>query len=108
MKLSVKEVDDWEGIPRIAIVDDDTERPEWCRMSEYFTLASEKARADELARRWNAHEELVEALEAMIARVEGEWDHPALVKYGPLRTMPEVDMAIIARAALEKLGKPLM
>jgi len=62
-----------------------------------------ESEATEIVRRFNAHEELVETLEMQIARVEGHWDHPLLVKYGPLRTDPATDMAIMARAMLAKL-----
>lgn len=43
---------------------------------------------------------LVEALQAIEARIDGVWDHPALVKIGPLFSDETVDVARISRAAL--------
>jgi hypothetical protein len=47
------------------------------------------------------------ALSAIVARVNGEWDHPALVAYGPLQTDSAADCYAIAEAALSaKEGQP--
>lgn len=37
------------------------------------------------------------ALDAIIARIQGEFDHPALVEYGPLGTDTLADILAIAR-----------
>ena len=42
------------------------------------------------------------ALEAIKARINGEWDHPALVAIGALHTNPETDCLRIAEAAIAK------
>lgn len=51
---------------------------------------------------------LREALEAVEARVNGEWDHPALVAHGQLQTDGAIDCLAIARAVLaaSKEGQP--
>lgn len=52
--------------------------------------------------------ELYEAMLAIWARVVGEFDHPALVAYGPLSETISEDVLAIAEAALTKVegGKP--
>lgn len=45
---------------------------------------------------------LTEALQAIEARIKGVWDHPALVKIGPLSSNGTEDVAWISRAALER------
>ncbi len=40
------------------------------------------------------------ALEAIQARINGEWDHPALVSFGPLMTNSWADVAEIIRTTL--------
>lgn len=47
--------------------------------------------------------EAVEALEAIKARFDGVFDHPVLVKYGPLDVSMQRDMYRLADNALEKL-----
>ena len=41
-----------------------------------------------------------EALEAIIARIDGVWDHPALEKFGPLTPSCADDVKAIAREGL--------
>lgn len=45
--------------------------------------------------------ELLDALKAILARLNGEWDNPALTKIGPLST-EGADIEFIARAAIVK------
>ncbi|HET7150857.1 MAG TPA: hypothetical protein VFI60_05565 [Candidatus Acidoferrum sp.] len=45
--------------------------------------------------------DLLEALTAIRARISGEWDNPALLKFGPLSDMTS-DIQIIARTAIAK------
>ena len=40
-------------------------------------------------------------LETIIARIQGEWDNPYLLRYGPLSTDEIYDILIIAKAALK-------
>jgi len=54
-----------------------------------------------IVRAVNAHDALVAALEAIRARISGEWDHPALVAIGALETDQGTDVMRIVRAALE-------
>jgi hypothetical protein len=54
---------------------------------------------------------MYEALKAIVARIMGEWDYPALVKFGPLSVSTETDCATIAAEALQVangtiVGKP--
>jgi hypothetical protein len=49
--------------------------------------------------------DLVEALEAIQARRDGEWDHPALLRFGALSTSTEADINRILTAALKKAYK---
>ena len=44
--------------------------------------------------------ELLEALEAIIARIDGVFDDPSLVRYGALSPSPTEDCLAIARAAI--------
>ena len=46
--------------------------------------------------------ELLSALNAIVARIQGEWDQPDLIAYGPLHTSSEHDCERIARAAIAK------
>lgn len=45
--------------------------------------------------------ELLSALNAIVARIQGDWDHPDLVRYGPLQ-LASHDCLEIARAAIAK------
>lgn len=58
-------------------------------------------RAAFIVRATARHAELVEALEAIKARVNGEWDTPALMAFGPLSDTA-ADCAEIARQALSR------
>lgn len=42
----------------------------------------------------------IEALQAIMARINGDWDHPALRKFGPLHIAYEVDVLEIVRQGL--------
>lgn len=57
--------------------------------------------AEKITRAVNEYDELVAALQAIRARLEGEFDHPALMAYGPLTTVTG-DIGTIANAALAK------
>ncbi len=46
--------------------------------------------------------ELLEALHAIKARVNGEWDHPALMRQGPLSSSTPRDILEIAEKAIAK------
>lgn len=57
--------------------------------------------------RANAHviaaaPELLSALEAIAARIVGDWDNPALVAFGPLTSNTSDDTLTIARAAIAR------
>lgn len=58
-------------------------------------LPNPKEVAQEIVRRVNLHEELTDKLDAIKARFNGEWDNPALLKYGLLNTNLETDLNII-------------
>ncbi len=47
---------------------------------------------------------LIEALFAVGARINGDFDHPALVAYGPLLPDTETDCLAIVVKSLEKAG----
>ena len=63
-------------------------------------LVAQRAR-DDFERVSEQRDELLTALEAIRARINGVFDHPALVAFGPLDTC-EGDCAEIARAAIAK------
>lgn len=44
---------------------------------------------------------LIEAMQAIEARIDGVWDRPALLKYGPMFSDGTEDVARISRAALD-------
>lgn len=46
--------------------------------------------------------DLLEALGAIAARINGEWDDPALVAFGPLSIDAQSDCLRIARAAIDR------
>jgi len=50
-------------------------------------------------------DEAREFCQAVIARIQGEWDNPALRKWGPLSTDVETDIKDFARALLAKLDE---
>jgi len=49
--------------------------------------------------------ELLEALRAIKARINGEWDHPALTKQGPLNSITPQDILEIAEKAIAKADR---
>jgi hypothetical protein len=49
--------------------------------------------------------ELIAALQAIQARIAGEWDNPALVAYGPLSPNSINDIKIMCANALAKAGR---
>lgn len=55
--------------------------------------------AEFIARACETHQLLVDALEAIRARIEGEWDNPALMAFGPLLPNPEEDVLRIVDSA---------
>ena len=72
---------------------------------EAIGIAGEVA---EIVRLHDINKDLLEALTAIRARISGEWDNPALLKFGPLSDMT-TDIQIIAQAAIRKAkaeGKP--
>lgn len=46
--------------------------------------------------------ELLAALKAIKARIDGDYDNPALVAFGPLHTDISLDCALLADAAIAK------
>ncbi len=46
--------------------------------------------------------DMFEALEAIQARVNGDYDHPALLKFGPLSHNIQADIALMATRAITK------
>lgn len=46
----------------------------------------------------------VETLEAIRARMNGEFDHPALIKYGPLSATRDDDILAMLNSALGEMG----
>lgn len=58
----------------------------------------------EMARTADASEDLVHTLEAIRARIKGEFDNPHLIKYGHLSADPELDVLNLANSALQKIG----
>lgn len=62
------------------------------------------ANAAFIERACNSHEALLVALEAVQARVDGDWDNPALVAIGPQLASMSADVRFIVEAAL-KLAK---
>lgn len=63
-----------------------------------------KANAAFIVTACNAHEDLIEALTAIKARINGEWDNPALEKQGPQSQSLEVSIQWIVEKALTKAG----
>ena len=47
--------------------------------------------------------EMWDALTAIVARINGEFDNPALLKYGPLETERTGDVMKIARSIIKRL-----
>jgi len=58
------------------------------------------ANAAFIVRAVNNHEALVEALEAIEARINGDYDCPALIKYGSLNVVGYEDVLTMAQKAL--------
>ena len=48
----------------------------------------------------------VRALEAIRARIAGEWDNPALVAFGPLSTDTLADVDAIAKEGICRMIEP--
>ena len=59
----------------------------------------------EINRLRNINTGLLAALEAVRARINGEWDHPALVAFGALGNCEADLLAIIAPAIAEAKGE---
>lgn len=71
----------------------------WCD-----TLEQARHLAAKLTTNQARIKELEAALRAIVARVDGEWDNPALVAVGGLSTDTATDCEQIARAVLSKEG----
>ncbi len=67
----------------------------------FTSLEEAQANAAFIVRACNNHYDLIAALEAIMARLKGEFDHPALMAIGPLSTT-DADIGTIAEAALSK------
>ena len=65
------------------------------------SLGADMAEQNANARLIASAPDVLAALEAIRARTHGEYDHPALVAYGPLSDVV-TDCAIIAHAAIQK------
>lgn len=70
-----------------------------CQVQLLCDTATEEDFAN--ARLISSAPDLLAACEAILARIEGDFDHPALVKFGPL-TNTNNDVREIARAAIAK------
>lgn len=55
-----------------------------------------------MAKTYDLDERLVNALRAIEARINGEWDNPHLIAAGSLHPNPEVDILRIAEDAIDK------
>lgn len=66
----------------------------------YSITQTDDANAALIVRAVNAHEALVRALEAIVARIVGEYDHPSLMAVGPLLPNTQEDVKRFAQAAL--------
>lgn len=62
--------------------------------------AQQRAQQDELCRLRAMNALLLAALQAIMARLEGEFDNPALMAIGPLTTT-DADIGTIASAAIQ-------
>jgi hypothetical protein len=62
--------------------------------------ACPKANAAFIVRACNSHAILMAALEAIVARIDGDWDKPELMAVGALSIDTEADCSLIARRAL--------
>ena len=49
---------------------------------------------------------LVDGINAVMARIDGAFDHPALVAFGPLCGHTDDDVAAICRSTLTRAQKP--
>ena len=85
--------------------------PQWAVYSESDTRGATIAveydhdeNTEANARLLAAAPDLLAALRAIEARAEGEWDHPALVAFGPLTPDTSADILALARAALRQAG----
>ncbi len=64
--------------------------------------AEMKANAERIVKAVNMHDELIEALEAIRARIDGEFDNPALISYGLLGVGLDMDIRNMATHMLNK------
>ena len=72
------------------------------RLDKDDPLAEGNARL--ILRDVNVHEDLVAALKAIVARINGVWDDPDLMAFGPLLT-ESADVEQIAKLAIAKTRK---
>jgi hypothetical protein len=56
--------------------------------------------AEEISKRYNNYSQLEQTLQAIRARMQGEFDHPALEKFGALNTDPQIDILSMVNSAL--------
>ncbi len=80
-----------------------------CFGEETVAICEDQEAADSIVSNCNEHPKLLAerlylraAIQAIACRLAGEFDHPALMAYGPLRGSDH-DIAAIARLALEKV-----
>lgn len=53
--------------------------------------------------KWDIAKDLLEALKAIIARIDGEWDNPLLKKWGALSAITTQDILRIAQESIAKV-----
>ena len=88
-------------------VDSDGKHHDYVRGQYYIAeilpiSKSQQCMVDANARLIAAAPEQNEALQAIVARINGDFDHLALLKYGPLSPNTESDCLFIAQAAIAK------
>lgn len=82
----------------------DGQHPEHSGPIASVHVTVENERQDEAnAKLIAAAPKMLEALQAIAARINGEFDNPVLLKYGLLSTDPEEDVIRIAREAIEEI-----
>jgi len=95
-------IDDAMDLP-LAIIED---TPDGEGIAEIGERTAENLRNAELiCRAVNSHELLVDALKAIEAGLNGDWDNPHLVKLGFLSSEADNDVLKIVKAAIEAATK---
>lgn len=77
--------------------------PYGAQVADCRSPSAEGSEAGYNARLIAAAPDMLSALRAIEARAEGEWDHPALVAFGPLTPDTSADILAIARMALRSV-----